>query len=165
MVSAELVLRDLVARDVEAAVEIAVAAWEPINAHHREVLGDALFAATRPDWRTEKARAVRTACQPNEGRVALVAEVEGQVVAFLTFTADQQNGVGAFTNNAVSPEHQGQGIGSRLYAYALQRMRELGLRYARVTTGGDAAHAPARRAYERAGFVQKLTSVEYYREL
>jgi ribosomal protein S18 acetylase RimI-like enzyme len=164
-VSADLVLRDLEARDVEAVVEIALAAWQPINAHHREVLGDALFAATRPEWRTAKALSVRAACLPGEGRVALVAEAEGQVVAFLTFTADQQHGVGAFTNNAVTPAHQGQGIGSRLYTCALQRMRELGLRYARVTTGGDAAHAPARRAYERAGFVQKLTSVEYYREL
>jgi ribosomal protein S18 acetylase RimI-like enzyme len=157
--------RKLQEGDIATVVEIALAAWEPIYAHYRDVLGDDLFAATHPDWRAEKARQVRAACMPGDPQVALVAEVAGQVVAFLTFTADRQTGVGTLTNNAVTPAWQGRGIGTRLYADALQRMRELGLRYARVTTGGDAAHAPARRAYEKAGFQAKLSSVEYYRDL
>jgi hypothetical protein len=37
--------------------------------------------------------------------------------------------------------------------------------YARVTTGGDPAHAPARRGYEKAGFGADLPSVTYHREL
>lgn len=52
-----------------------------------------------------------------------------------------------------------------MYAYAFARLRERGMRYVRVSTGGDPAHAPARRAYEKAGFVIGLPGVEYHREL
>jgi len=37
--------------------------------------------------------------------------------------------------------------------------------YAKVQTGLDEAHAPARRAYERAGFKTRLESVAYYMDL
>ena len=39
------------------------------------------------------------------------------------------------------------------------------MRVARVTTGLDAAHGPARAAYRRAGFVHEVPSVTFYREL
>ena len=34
-----------------------------------------------------------------------------------------------------------------------------------VHTGGDSAHASARRAYQKAGFTVQLPGVTYYREL
>ena len=37
--------------------------------------------------------------------------------------------------------------------------------YAKVATGLDDAHAPARRAYERAGFDIKVEDVTYYKKL
>ena len=43
--------------------------------------------------------------------------------------------------------------------------RAAGVKVVRVTTGLDWAHAPARRAYERAGFRRHLDSVTYYMEL
>jgi len=52
-----------------------------------------------------------------------------------------------------------------MYAAALERMRAQGMRYARVRTGLDEAHAPARRAYTKAGFDIAIPSVEYYRSL
>jgi hypothetical protein len=51
----------------------------------------------------------------------------------------------------------------RRYEHALDRLREGGMRFARVGTGLDPAHAPARRAYKKAGFSIQLPSVEYYR--
>ena len=44
-------------------------------------------------------------------------------------------------------------------------LRECGMCYVQVGTGGDLAHAPARRAYQKAGFTIALPHVEYYREL
>ena len=44
-------------------------------------------------------------------------------------------------------------------------MREAGVRVATVGTGGDAAHAPARRAYEKAGFGPYLPSIYMYKAL
>jgi hypothetical protein len=40
-----------------------------------------------------------------------------------------------------------------------------GMRVATVGTGGDPSHAPARRAYEKAGFNLQIPSVWMYRKL
>ena len=42
---------------------------------------------------------------------------------------------------------------------------DIGALAVRVTTGADDAHAPARRAYEKAGFEKSLSSVTYYKKL
>ena len=47
---------------------------------------------------------------------------------------------------------------------ALRLMRNAGMTLATVATGGDPAHAPARRSYEKAGFVA-LPLVRYYKAL
>ncbi len=94
-----------------------------------------------------------------------VAELNGRVVGFVTFHADAASGVGEIDNNAVDPSAQGKGVAQRMYAAAFDEMRALGIRIVKVTTGGDPAHAPARRAYERAGFDVQLPSVTYYRQL
>jgi hypothetical protein len=39
------------------------------------------------------------------------------------------------------------------------------MRFAKVHTGLDPSHAPARRAYEKAGFTTQLPTVDYYRKL
>jgi ribosomal protein S18 acetylase RimI-like enzyme len=70
--------------------------------------------------------------------------------------------IGEIGNNAVHPDVQGRGIGPQMYRHALERLRELGMRFVKVGTGGDPAHAPARRAYEKVGFDVQLPGVEYY---
>jgi ribosomal protein S18 acetylase RimI-like enzyme len=161
----EVVIRELEQGDVEAAVAIAVAAWEPIYAQFRQILGDDLFAAAYPDCLTEKARQVRKACEPDSRAMVAVAEKEGEVVGFITYYAGVRPGIGEIGNNAVRPDQRGQGIGPTMYRHALDRMRALGMRFAKVGTGLDPSHAPARRAYEKAGFDIQLPSVTYYRKL
>ena len=46
-----------------------------------------------------------------------------------------------------------------MYDFAVERMREAGMHVAVVSTGGDASHALARRAYEKAGFTVGIPSV------
>lgn len=60
-------IRDLRPEDIEAVVQVALAAWEPIYAARRQMLGEALFAAEHPDWRVEKARQVRSAGRGGAG--------------------------------------------------------------------------------------------------
>jgi hypothetical protein len=43
-------------------------------------------------------------------------------------------------------------------------MKENGMKLAVVGTGGDPGHAPARRAYEKAGYTA-MPAVRYYKEL
>ena len=152
-------------RDEGAIVAIAVAAWAPVYAYRRQCMGDDLFQAVHPDWRAEKARQVRSACRTGGPDTVCVAEIAGQVVGFCTFYAHRGSAVGEIGNNAVDPPWQGRGVVQRMYAYALASLRDQGMATVRVRTGGDPAHAPARRAYEKAGFEVGLPEVTYYRAL
>ncbi|WP_437957583.1 GNAT family N-acetyltransferase [Sorangium sp. So ce119] len=67
--------------------------------------------------------------------------------------------------NAVDPAHAGKGIGTAMYEFALARMRQSGMKVATVATGGDPSHAPARRAYRKAGFDVEIPSVWMCRKL
>lgn len=160
----EIRIRDLAPGDVDAIVEIAVAAWEPIYSYYRQEMGEDLFQATFPDWQADKARQVETACRPGSRARVCVAEQGGEVIGFATYYTNDSS-VGEIGNNAVRPDRQGQGIGPRMYGYLFARLRELGMRYVKVSTGGDPAHARARGAYRKAGFEIALPGVEYYRVL
>jgi GNAT superfamily N-acetyltransferase len=65
---------------------------------------------------------------------------------------------------AVDPDHQTGGIGTALMEFALDRLKDAGMRIAMVETGGDPGHAPARRTYERAGFTL-LPIARYFKNL
>lgn len=65
----------------------------------------------------------------------------------------------------MKPEFSGEGIGTKLYEFANDTMKAAGMIVATVATGGDNSHAPARRAYEKAGFNVQIPSVWYYRTL
>ena len=160
-------LRDLRPEDVPIIVEIAVAAWQPIYGCFRETMGDALFLSLFPDWQEQKASQIRQACDPLS-RLAMqviVAQRSGCIVGFVTFRVDADTCVGEIGNNAVRDEHRGQGIAPAMYEAVFQRMREQGMRHVRVHTGLDPSHAPARRAYAKAGFDVGLPSVDYFRKL
>jgi len=64
----------------------------------------------------------------------------------------------------VDPEYQRRGIGSRLTEVAINHMRREGMDIVVVETGGDPGHAPARAAYEEAGFTL-LPISRYFRLL
>ncbi len=162
---AELVIRELEQSDLEAVLEIAIASWAPIFAFYRQTLGEDLFTAAHPNWQAEKARQVRAACHPGRGAMVSVAERDGHIVGFITLYADDASRIGEIGNNAVHPDFQGEGIGTRMYEYVFDRLRERGMRFVRVGTGLDPAHAPARRAYVKAGFSIEIPSVQYYRRL
>lgn len=161
----DVVIREVRPEDVETAAAIAVAAWEPIYAHYRSVMGEEIFRALHSEWRARKASQVRRACASGSGVHARVAELDGRVVGFVTFHADAASGVGEIDNNAVDPSAQGKGVAQKMYARVFDEMRALGVKVVKVSTGGDPAHAPARRSYERAGFSVQLPSVTYYRAL
>jgi len=163
----EPVIRPVRPSDVASIEEIAVAAWEPVFAGFGEAMGEEMLRATRGDWREEKARQVRTACQERPGQAFVAEDPEtGRVAGFVTFhVTERPTKLGEIGNNAVHPDFQGRGIATRLYGRVLERLRELGCTHAKVSTGGDEAHAPARRAYEKAGFSVMIPHVTYWMEL
>jgi ribosomal protein S18 acetylase RimI-like enzyme len=94
-----------------------------------------------------------------------VAESGDEVVGFVAIRVDRETHVGEIGLNAVDPAHAGKGIGTAMYELAVARMKEAGMKVATVATGGDPSHAPARRAYRKAGFDVDIPSVWMCRKL
>lgn len=161
----ETIIREHRSEDTPSLLEIAVAAWESIFSCYRETMGEDLFGAVFPDWQEDKKRQVEEACGGQRGSMVYVAERNGEVVGFVTFYPNPVPGVYEMGNNAVRPDFQGRGIGQMMYERVFEKLRELGVHSVKVLTGGDPSHAPARRAYEKAGFKVQLPMVDYYRRL
>ena len=152
--------------DVERLVAIALAAWPPLHEYLRERMGEELYRAAHPDWRKDKAEQIRAACRPGSGAGVCVAEIAGRIVGFATYYTGVRPGMGEIGNNAVEPDCQGRGVGTRMYEYVFARLKQRGMEFVKVGTGVDPAHAPARRAYEKAGFATGIPKgIEYYRKL
>lgn len=150
--------------EVEQIANMAAQAWRPVYESVRRMLGAALFDAMHPDWKADKADQVRQAATQRPENV-YITQIDGEVVGFISFWIDPHRSTGRIGNNAVAPEWQGHGIGTFQNNRVLQLMRENGVRVVQVTTGGDESHAPARRAYEKAGFSHFTPSVTYYMQL
>ncbi|HEX2037116.1 MAG TPA: GNAT family N-acetyltransferase [Chloroflexota bacterium] len=159
-----ITLRAAQSGDCRRCQEIAVAAWEPIYASSRQRLGEAIFEQLYPAWRAAKAGQIAAAFQHHPQWI-VVACAGQEVVGFATFRLDGERRVGEIGNNAVEPAWQGRGIATALYERVLEEFRRQGMLLAKVTTGLDEAHAPARAAYRRVGFSAEAPSVTLYREL
>jgi GNAT superfamily N-acetyltransferase len=109
-------------------------------------------------------RAVEDVCATNKARV-WVAEVDGTALGFVAVEIyDPECSMGEISMLAVDPDHQGSGIGTALSKFALDRLRDAGMKVAMVETGGDPGHAAARRTYEKAGYVL-LPIARYFKYL
>jgi ribosomal protein S18 acetylase RimI-like enzyme len=145
-------LRLIRPEDVEPCVRFGLEAFRPLFLMWEEMYGEALFGALRPDWETAQATHIRDMCSSEETETWIATIVDG-AVGFVVVQADAGRRLGSIELLAVDPKHQGQGIGTVLNELAVQRLREMGVAFIVVGTGTDPGHAPARRSYEKAGFV------------
>ena len=164
MTNVTMQIRPLQDGDMNDVVQLSLLAWKPVFAAWERILGAQLYPiAIYPDWRKSQAEAVEKACR-NEKLTTWVAEVEGVVAGFIVYELNDATKVGEVQLLAVRPDHQNRGIGTELNLFALQKLKEGGMKLAVVGTGGDEGHAPARRSYEKAGFTG-LPAVRYYQVL
>ena len=162
--SAEFEIRSYEESDLEAIVEFSLRAWEPVFASVRNVLGDEVFLRLHPEWRATQAEAVRSSCT-NPDRDVFVAIVDVRPVAFVAVALNAfHERMGWIDIIGVDPDYQRRGISSQLTEFAINHMRSRGMDIAVVETGGDPGHAPARAAYEAAGFTL-LPVARYFRLL
>ncbi len=159
-----LVIRPVSSDDIETLAQLAVAAWEPVFASFRNVLGAEIYPLLYPDWRSQQRHRVEEVCADDYAMTVLVAEVDGTITGFIAYEVDLEERTGEVDLLAVHPDYQNRGIGTALNTYVLERMKERGVRLAVVATGGDPGHAPARRSYEKAGYTG-LPLVRYYKDL
>jgi GNAT superfamily N-acetyltransferase len=145
-------LRRAGAADLPALEAIRAAAFAPVFAGFRAQLGAALYELAQAPSDRAQGALLAGLLAPDSGWELWLAEAGGAALGFVALRADPASAVGELGLNAVHPDHAGRGLGTALYAHALERLRAAGMRAAAVATGGDAAHAPARRAYAKAGF-------------
>lgn len=151
--------------DLPAMQCIRQAAFAPVFQSFREIVGERIAALALADADAEQAKLLDDICAADSGHRVLVVILGDEIVGFVSFTIDAAKRTGEIGLNAVHPDHAGRGIGTDMYDYALARMKELGVAVATVGTGGDPSHAPARRAYEKAGFGPAIPSIYLYRLL
>ncbi|HSK86240.1 MAG TPA: GNAT family N-acetyltransferase [Rubrobacter sp.] len=91
-----------------------------------------------PDWREYQRRTVEDVCATKKARVC-VAEVDGTAVGFVAIEVyNPERSMGQISMLAVDPDHQGGGIGT---AFALDRLKDAGMKVAMVKTGREPGHA------------------------
>lgn len=141
------------------------AAFAPVFASFRSILGDDIYALAQAREDEAQGELLLSLLTPESGWEVYAAEMAGTVVGFVSIHLNQETQAGEIGLNAVHPDHAGQGVGTAMYAFAIVRMKEAGMRVATVATGGDPSHAPARRAYEKVGFTVQIPSVWLCRKL
>lgn len=157
-------LRRVKSTDIESIVQLSLLAWEPVFASFAQILGPRIFPLVYPEWRSSQRKAIEEICQEPDENFVWVAARDGQVVGFVAWELNRAEQTGEVQYLAVHPAHQNGGIGTALSDLALAQMKESGMRLAVLGTGGDAAHAPARRTYEKSGYTG-LPLVRFYRDL
>ncbi|MGE0596240.1 MAG: GNAT family N-acetyltransferase [Hyphomonadaceae bacterium] len=127
----------------------------------RDIVGVEIAAIAFRSAETEQASFLDQIAGPDSAHELWVGDMNGAIVGFVSLKVDSESGVGELDLNAVHPDHANKGVGAQLHAHA----KALGAKVATVGVGGDASHAPARRAYEKAGFGPAIPSLWYYRTL
>jgi ribosomal protein S18 acetylase RimI-like enzyme len=150
--------------DIEAVVRLSLSTWAPIFSSFEEILGPDIYPYIYPDWRTSQRDEIEKVCRDGEKTIVWIAELDGLVVGFLAYKLHDKDKTGEVWFLAVEPEYQNRGIGTELNNFSLLKMKESGMKMAVVGTGGDPAHAPARRSYEKADYTP-LPLVRYYKDL
>lgn len=163
--SHDIRIRAFARDDLPALQTIRAAAFAPIFEAFRAHVGDAIYTAELADSAEEQARLLDALCADPDANNVHVAERGGAIVGFVSFMIHPAKPTAEIGLNAVHPDHAGRGVGAALYDFALAQMKARGVQVAWVSTGGDNAHAPARRAYEKTGFTHTIPSVAMYRLL
>jgi ribosomal protein S18 acetylase RimI-like enzyme len=151
--------------DLPALHAIRTAAFAPVFASFRAIVGPEIAALGLATAEREQGELLDAIAKPDSGHGIAVAEIDSAPVGFVSWKTDAATKIGEITLNAVHPDHGGRGIGTALYEHALAALKAAGMQLATVGTGGDPSHAPARRAYEKAGFSVHLPSIYMYRKL
>ncbi len=156
----DLVIRPMGPGDLAAIRDITWRGWDGMT--FRELVEKRHGPLGSKSWRDWKADDVVAGCEGHPECV-LVAELDGKVVGYATFHFSQAEGYGHVGNNCVDPDCRGRGVGTALNEAVLARLRELGARIVAVTTLEH--DLPARRVYEKNGFVELVRSVTFTLDL
>ena len=110
------------------------------------------------DWRWRKKRHIDDDAAINDAGI-LVAEMDGQIVGYITTRIDTATKVGGIPNFAVLPDYQNRGIGRKLLQEAVAYLAAAGMHYARIET--LAQNDVGAHFYPQFGFQEVARQVHY----
>ncbi len=147
----------------DAVVRLSLRAWSPVFDSLKIELAPAVWETFYPDgWHTSQEKSVRDTCASADFKTWVAFEA-GVVAGFVALRFHEGK-LGEIYMIAVDPDYQRRGIAMALTDFAVAHMKAAGMEIAMVETGGDPGHAPARAAYEKAGF-RVLPLARYFRKL
>ena len=154
-----IAMRPAIDDDLPYFENIRQAAFEPVFASFRSILGEEIYAVAQAHEDEAQGEYLSSLLVSEPEWKVYAAEVNRTIVGFVSIQLNHKTKVGEIGLNAVHPDYAGQGIGTKMYDFAIEKMKQAEMRVATVGTGGDPSHAPARRAYEKAGFNVQISSV------
>lgn len=157
--SSGVIIRAASVNDLPRLDDVRQAAFAPVFASFRSILGEEIYDLAQAHEDKAQGDYLSSLFELESDWKVYAAEVDHTVVGFVSFQLNKDTRVGEIGLNAVHPNYTGRGIGTKMYGFALERMKAAGMKVATVGTGGDPSHAPARRAYEKAGFTVQIPSV------
>jgi GNAT superfamily N-acetyltransferase len=165
MTASDVSIRSFEPDDFDILQEIRALAFQPVFASLRSLLGTEIAAVALASAEAEQTKLLAGLCAADSPSTVYVATLKSRPVGFVSLTLDEATQVGEIGLNAVHPDFAGRGIATRLLDFALEEMRRAGMKVAAVSTGSDESHAPARRAYAKAGFGPTIPTQWMYRVL
>ena len=137
-------LRSVTAADIQARIDVHRAAW----------VGSSFDAERYGQIRSSKAY---------DENLDIVLERDGTFGSYAICWADPTSGIGHFEPVGTHPDWRGTGAGRAVILEGLRRLRQAGMRRARVSTAGF--NHPAQALYESCGFERVDTERTFIRQL
>ena len=163
--STTLSLRPATADDLAELHRIRTLAFAPVFDSFRSLVGEEIAPIAFATAEAEQGHHLDEICQSQSGHQVFCVVEADEILGFVGFKVDPAKRTGELGLNAVAPAHCGRGIGTWMYGQMLAKMKALGAEVVEVGTGADESHAPARRAYEKAGFRHRVPGVHLYLKL
>ena len=152
----EPVIRSFCPDDLEAIKTITIEGFEGVSVEHGIELQFGEIAGH--DWRWRKARHVDEDVKEQAAGI-FVAEVDGEILGYISTRLDPEAGKGRIPNLAVAASARGQGIGRKLIGHALDYFRTEGMGVAVIET--MASNPIGQSLYPSCGFEEVGRQIHY----
>ena len=153
-------IRKYTSSDLEILREITIICFERVSIDKN--IEDEYGLIDTVDWKTRKAKHIDADVAINPEGV-FIAEVDNQVVGYITTRINQITKIGEIPNLAVHPKFQHQGLGRQLIQAALDYFRKEGMHMAKIETLEQ--NPVGTTFYPKMGFTEIARQIHYVQPL
>jgi ribosomal protein S18 acetylase RimI-like enzyme len=147
-----------------ALLDLSIRAWEQVFPSTMEDVPRFVYESFYPRGWRERQYDDLAAVLDEEPQNVNVALKDGRPVGWACTRLHPEDSMGEIYVLAVAPQCQRRGVGRALMEHSFRAIRDAGMGMVMVETGDDRGHAPARVAYESAGF-ERWPVARYFKDL